>query len=107
MYLYPAPANWAAPNKNDDLTAARILPTFTGTIGKDITFFGFPVKPEVLKTHWVVLEEPPAGYRFNQKTEQPPLPVPAAVANSASNFAYQRFALPVRVLIGEPMSHTP
>jgi hypothetical protein len=33
-------------------------------IGDDITFFGFPVPPEALKDHWVVLEEPPAGYRF-------------------------------------------
>ena len=39
-------------------------PTFIGTIGPDITFFGFPVPPEALAHHWVVLEEPPAGYRF-------------------------------------------
>jgi hypothetical protein len=105
VYLYPAPPNWAAPPETDDLTDDRVPPTFTGTIGKDITFFGFPVKPDALKTHWV--EEPPAGYRFYQNAVKPPLPVPAALANSASNFAYQRFALPVRVLISELMSDTP
>jgi hypothetical protein len=98
VYLYPAAANWVAPDPNDDLTASKVFPTFTGTIGKDITFFGFPVAPSALATHWVVLEEPPAGYRFYQKT------VTSAgggvPANSASNFAYQRFAMPVRVLVG-------
>ena len=56
------------PTQTIDLTPQRVLPTFTGTIGPDITFFGFPVTPEALATHWVVLEEPPAGYRFYQKT---------------------------------------
>jgi hypothetical protein len=102
VYLYPAAPNWAEPNQADNLTGQRVLPTFTGTIGKDITFFGFPVAPEALKTHWVVLEEPPAGYRFYQKIMVGPHA--GVAADSASNFAYQRFALPVRVLIGELMS---
>jgi hypothetical protein len=75
------------------------MPTFTGTIGKDVTFFGFPVPPEALANHWVVVEEPPAGYRFFQQETAQPLP-PGVLATAASNFAYQRFALPVRVLIG-------
>jgi len=98
VYLYPAGPNWTEPAENQDLEGDKIFPTFTGTIGKDVTFFGFPVTPGALKTHWVVLEEPPAGYRFYQKEE-----VAAHaqdVATSASNFAYVRFALPVRVLIG-------
>ena len=104
VYLYPVvpDSDWKPPDESDDLTGDRKLPTFTGTIGKDITFFGFGVAPDALKTHWVVLEEPPAGYRFYQKPEVGPF---AGVAgDSASNFAYQRFALPVRVLIGELMS---
>jgi hypothetical protein len=102
VYLYPKVGDWEPPAASDNLTGARKLPTFTGTIGKDITFFGFGVAPEALKTHWVVLEEPPAGYRFYQKPEAGPSP--DAALDSASNFAYQRFALPVRVLIGELMS---
>lgn len=105
VYLYPAAPNWVPPAPTDDLTGQHVLPTFTGTIGKDVTFFGFPVSPEALKTHWVVLEEPPAGYRFYQKTLVPPnAGVPAG---SASNFAYQRFAVPVRVLIGQLLEDNP
>jgi len=102
VYLYPSVNDWDAPEPGDDLNAGKILPTFTGTIGKDITFFGFPVTPATLATHWVVLEEPPAGYRFYHEAKVVPKVPPAseAPAGSSSNFAYQRFALPVRVLIG-------
>lgn len=98
VYLYPAAPGWAKPDPTMSLEGAKISPTFTGTIGKDITFFGFPVAPSGLATHWVVLEEPPAGYRFYQEAKTAPHASDAAT--SASNFAYQRFALPVRVLIG-------
>ena len=102
VYLFPAPADWKAPNPLDNLEIGRIAPTFTGAIGADITFFGFPVAPAALSTHWVVLEEPPAGYRFYQQPAAPvPPPPPGVAATSASTFAYQHFALPVRVLIGQ------
>jgi hypothetical protein len=110
VYLYPATLDWNVPSDTDDLTSQRVLPTFTGNIGKDVTFFGFPVKPDALASHWVVLEEPPSGYSFRHKPEQPPEPMPpgsTAAAGSSSNFAFQRFAVPVRVLIGELMSNTP
>lgn len=102
VYLYPAAPHFVPPKPTDDLNLQRALPTFTGTIGTDITFFGFALPPDALKTHWVVLEEPPAGYRFYHKTvDPPPPPKPAGVAiDSSSNFAYRRFAVPVRVLIG-------
>lgn len=101
VYLYPAPADWKAPDALNNLEGGRVLPTFTGTIGSEVTFFGFPVAPSALATHWVVLEEPPAGHRFDQKPVSP-APVPSGVAsNISSDFAYRRFALPVRVLIGQ------
>lgn len=102
VYLYPAQANWVPPNPTDDLNLDRSMPTFTGTIGADITFFGFALPPEAMTTHWVVLEEPPAGHRFyHRAVSPPPPPPPAGISNeSSSNFAYQRFAVPVRVLIG-------
>lgn len=98
VYLFPRAPNWKPPDPDTTLTPT-VMPTFTGTIGTDVTFFGFPVPPEALATHWVVLEEPPAGYRFYQQETAVP-PPPGVPANGASNFAYQRFALPVRVLIG-------
>ncbi len=109
VYLHLSENDWDAPEPGDDLEAGKILPTFTGTIGKDITFFGFPVTPDKLKTHWVVLEEPPAGYRFYQAAKVAPKVPPdsQAPAASSSNFAYQRFALPVRVLIGPLLEDQP
>jgi hypothetical protein len=103
VYLYPAQPNFVPPDpKKDDLNVDRVMPTFTGTIGSDITFFGFALPPEALATHWVVLEEPPAGYRFYHKAVSPPPPAPPAgiASDSSSDFAYRRFAVPVRVLIG-------
>jgi hypothetical protein len=107
VYLYSAKDNFTPPLPDEVLALApdptqfgRKDPTFTGTIGPDITFFGFPVPPEALATHWVVLEEPPAGYRFYEK----PTPAPGAPGkpdNSAERYGYNRFATPVRVLIGE------
>lgn len=103
VYLYPAQPGWIPPKPEDDLNLERIPPTFTGSIGKDITFFGFKLAPEDLKTHWVVLEEPPAGYRFYHEADSP-LPPPGHTDSDAANFAFSRFAVPVRVLIGQLLS---
>lgn len=100
VYLYPAAAQWAAPDPHLPLLPpARIDPTFTGSIGRDVTFFGFPVPASTLRTHWVVLEEPPAGYRFTE-APQSGGGIPATDGNAAT-FAHRRFAPPVRVLLGE------
>jgi hypothetical protein len=99
VYLYPQKDNWTPPLRTNDLTDKRTPPSFTGTIGADITFFGFPLPPSELATHWVVLEEPPAGHRFYHKTATPRSPT--AAVTSSSNVAYQRFAVPIRVLIGK------
>lgn len=100
VYLYdarPDPAlspNWnVPPDPGQPLDKPRrVDPTFTGTIGADVTFFGFPVPASALANHWVVLEEPPAGYRFYNK-DQPD-------SDNAAEFAKIHFALPVRVLMG-------
>jgi hypothetical protein len=100
VYLYLAAANWQPPAENVVLgLPERKDPTFTGTIGDDITFFGFDLPPSALATHWVVLEEPPAGYRFYHQNSTPP-PWPGKPDDNSANFAYNRFGQPVRVLIG-------
>src|SRR5262249_7592303 len=44
---------------------ARILPAFQGRLGEDVAFFGFPtIDADEILNHWVVFEEPPAGYKF-------------------------------------------
>jgi hypothetical protein len=108
VYLYSAQNNFSPPPSNEVLALApdptqfgRKDPTFTGTIGPDITFFGFPVPPEALAYHWVVLEEPPAGYRFYEEFKPTDDVMTPVDDGSAQGFAYNRFATPVRVLIGE------
>ncbi len=104
VYLYDArPTAGAAPDWDSPpgpgvalAKPKRVDPTFTGTIGPTVTFFGFPVPAAALADHWVVLEEPPAGYRFAAA----PSPSVAAAEDHSGDFAHRRFALPVRVLLG-------
>ncbi len=78
-----------------DDDAPRTLPTFQGRIGADVTFFGFHgVSGEAVRECFVVLEEPPQGYRFYNAGEVTP---PAGADGAA--FAHDAFAPPVRVLI--------
>ncbi|WP_412537917.1 hypothetical protein R8Z50_18835 [Longispora sp. K20-0274] len=91
VYLYNgAQDGWKAPAGSLD-PLRRKDPAFTGTIGPEVTFFGFRLDPAKLTDYWVVLEEPPAGYRFEWKDSG---------ATDSAHWAYDRFALPVRVLIG-------
>ena len=39
-------------------------PSFSGTLTPELVFFGFGVPPAAGRDHWLVLEEPPPGYRF-------------------------------------------
>lgn len=72
--------------------AARLLPGFQGRLGEDIRFFGFPgVEGTAVARHWIVLEEPPAGYRFAND-----LPINA---QSGQAWAAAAVVEPVRVLI--------
>lgn len=98
VYLY-RDNDWVPPpNGQPLLDADKRFPTFTGSIGPDVTFFGFPVPPEELKNHWVVLEEPPGGYRFYNSRDN--VAVPAGATADGADFAIQTFAVPVRVMIG-------
>jgi hypothetical protein len=56
------------------------------------------VPPEELATHWVVLEEPPKGYRFYAPAQHPS--PPGEPDSTSATYAFNRFAPPVRVLIG-------
>lgn len=75
--------------------AAHVLPSFQGRIGADVTFFGFQgFAAGDVESVWVVLEEPPAGYRFYNGGAQS---VPDSA--DAAAFAAAAFADPVRVLL--------
>jgi hypothetical protein len=48
-----------------DPEAPGVLPGFQGRLADDVTIFGFPGFPASrVPSHWLVFEEPPAGYRF-------------------------------------------
>jgi hypothetical protein len=100
VYLYKAAPNWKSPpDKTPLVEAQKIWPTFTGVIGDDVTFFGFPVTPAAMADHWIVLEEPVTGYRFY--TENPLTGLPyGQVGQTAAEYAKTTFAVPVRVMIG-------
>jgi hypothetical protein len=109
VYMYPADDKWS----DADLPSLRadlcVPPIFTGTIGDDVVFFGFPLPAHAFVDHWVVLEEPPAGYRFYNTQpkgdpidEDPPVVWPNRLsAADAATYAFDTFALPVRAMIGE------
>lgn len=70
VYLAPAVAgdtSWAIlPDVLDE--DVRVDPVLTGTLDPDLVFFGFPTPPDAIEDHWLVLEEPPPGYRFRAPT---------------------------------------
>jgi hypothetical protein len=111
VYMYPNGGTWDESKLTTLDQNLAVYPTFTGTIGDDVVFFGFPLPAADFADHWVVLEEPPAGYRFYNKPPDPlgdPGPDDPSVvwsqrdaATDASIYAYDSFALPVRVMIGE------
>lgn len=98
VYLTPnrgGPDPWADPVPDVDADPAdRAYPSFSGTLTPELVFFGFDVAPSAAADHWVVLEEPPPGYRFRQDAAA------AAAAGDAAVFARTTFATPVRVFLG-------
>jgi hypothetical protein len=93
VYLQSAVHGSSADFDHDpDPDAPRVLPGFQGRMAGDVAFFGFPgVAAADVVSHWVVFEEPPAGYRFaNDST---------TAASTGQTWAAETFAQPVRVLI--------
>ncbi|MCG5219246.1 hypothetical protein [Streptosporangium sp. KLBMP 9127] len=77
--------------QDPDPAAPRVFPGFQGRLGTDVTFFGFQgFDPDAVTRHWLVFEEPPAGYRFANDQSASAAPQTWAAAS---------FARPVRVLI--------
>ncbi len=95
VYLRSAvhPPSTAADFEQDpDDAAPQVLPGFRGRLGDDIFFFGFPdVDFADLPLHWLVFEEPPAGYRFANDG--------ASTATTGHTWAAETLAQPVRVLL--------
>jgi hypothetical protein len=95
VYLRTAvhpPASAPDFGQDPDDAAARVLPAFHGSLGADLSFFGFAgVASTDLAAQWLVFEEPPAGYRFANNM--------STVASAGHDWAAATLADPVRVLI--------
>jgi hypothetical protein len=92
LALNPAGEVWGPVPLVDDPNLHREYPTFSGTLTPDLVFFGFDVPPAAGRDHWLVLEEPPPGYRFTYAAANP--------ATDGATFAATTFADPVRVFLG-------
>jgi len=80
----------------------RLYPVFQGKVGEDAVFFGFDIEPNDARDHWVVLEEPPPGFRFRNKPHQSWDNQRINEFNNApdgARFALAAFHDPTRVLI--------
>lgn len=104
LYVTPAPTqqdgspDWSV---DPDLTSS-LFPTFQGTLAGDVAFFGFDLDAEAAAGYWVVLEQPPAGYRFRSVVNDAwPSSRKTAFANATSGGAYATAAFddPTRVMI--------
>ena len=93
---------WGPAPDVDAAGATRDYPSFSGTLTPELVFFGFDLPPSAGTDHWLVLEEPPPGYRFRHPESEGD-PVQKAKANAATDgatFAAATFAEPVRVFLG-------
>lgn len=74
-----------------DGSEPREWPVFQGSIGEDVTFFGFPFDAQAADGMWFLLEQPPSGHRFRSD-------LPSGATDGA-RFASDVFNDPTRVLI--------
>ena len=75
----------------------RAYPTFSGKLSPELVFFGFGLPPSAVDDHWLVLEEPPPGYRFKHPEG---VGHPGDAATDGAAFAVATFAPPTRVFFG-------
>jgi len=106
MFVYLTPnaggaATWGPVPKVDEGAPPppREYPSFSGTLNPELVFFGFDVPPAAGADHWLVLEEPPPGYRFRHPSVAPAGAAAQAAADGAV-FASSTFAPPTRVFFG-------
>ncbi|MEO7589164.1 MAG: hypothetical protein ABIS84_14195, partial [Arachnia sp.] len=76
----------------NNIANPRILPNLTGSLHPELVFFGFPLPPSAGKDHWLVLEEPPPGFRFTPPTAaQGPMTDGATYATATLNKPIRAF----------------
>ena len=96
VYLVANPGGettWGTPPPVDD-PATHVRPVLSGTLDPELVFFGFPRTAEQGRSHWLVLEEPPPGYRFTAPTTA------QAALTDSGQYAAATLDKPVRAFFG-------
>lgn len=89
VYL-TGPAPPAKPSSAD--FSNHIPPAFVAQLSSNLLLFAFPVEPEDLRRHWLVVEQQPPGFRFDRGSDPGP-------ASPAAERAKEMLVRPVRVAL--------
>lgn len=96
VYLMLNPGGTATwQNDVDEIPDVRIWPNLSGALHPELVFFGFPVPPSAGKDHWLVLEEPPPGFRFTVPT------LAQRGISDAAAYAEETLNAPIRAFFGK------
>lgn len=96
VYLVANPGGegvWGEPPPVDD-ELTHVRPVLSGTLHPELVFFGFPRTVEQGRSHWLVLEEPPPGYRFKAPTSA------QRDLDDSGTYAAETLDKPVRAFFG-------
>ena len=95
VYLLPNPGGTETWQRDvEAIATVPVWPNFSGALDPELVYFGFPLPPEGASNHWLVLEEPPPGYRFKKPTN-----IEQAMTNAAG-YAKATLHQPVRAFFG-------
>ncbi len=96
VYLLPNPGGTATWQHDvEAIATVPVWPNFSGALNPELVYFGFPLPPEGASDHWLVLEEPPPGYRFKMPTA-----AQQGITNAA-DYAKETLHHPVRAFFGK------
>jgi hypothetical protein len=95
VYLLPNPGGTEIWQENvEALPWLPVWPNLSGAVHPELVFFGFPLPPGAAANHWLVLEEPPPGFRFRVPTET------ERSMTAAADYASKTLYPPVRAFFG-------
>jgi hypothetical protein len=73
---------------------SHVAPILSGAVHPELVFFGFPRPPSAAADHWLVLEEPPPGFRFRAPTAA------EQALTSGADYAAATLEPPIRAFFG-------
>ena len=98
---YPRTLLYLAPNTRLDWTPGSaaldrpVMPRSVAAMSPDLTIFAFDVDPDLIATHWVVVQEMPEGIRFGRTATVGP-------GGDSADWASANLDTPLRVLLPGP-----